>query len=119
MFLLLLNQVHPNKEVDVWYTHFDEMVSAVQDPDRLAEDAVNAGLISKPVKDLLLSAVLPASDKALTVLLTIEREIKEGPQLLHTLVIPVLRTQPGLSRVVSTLQASYGELLHVVVQSRP
>ena len=101
----------------VWCTHFDEMVSAIQDPDRLAEDAAIAGLILRPVKDSLISAVLPAHDKASTVLLTIEEQIRERPQLLHTRVIPVLRTQPGLGRVVSGLQASYGELL--IMQSRP
>ena len=88
------------------------MVSAIQDPDHLAEDAANAGLILQPVKDLLRSAVLPVHDKALTVLLTIEREIKDKPQMLHTHVIPVLRTQPGLGRVVSALQAGYGELYY-------
>ena len=84
------------------------MVSAVQDPDRLAEDAANAGLILVPVKELIISATgLPAHDRALTILLTIDSQMRENPQLLHTHVIPVLRRQPGLDRVVSALQASY------------
>ena len=97
----------------VWSTCFNETVSAIQDPDRLAEDAASAGLISPPVKQLLLSGCgeLPVCDRALTVLLTIDSRIRESPQLLCTHLIPVLRRQPGLDRVVSTLQTSCGESL--------
>ena len=92
----------------VWRTHIDEIVAAIQDPDGLAEEASKAGLISTTVKELLTNAMF--SDKALTVLLTIDSRIRENPQLLHTHVIPVLKRQPGLARVVSTLQDSlHGE----------
>ena len=95
----------------VWSTYLDEIVSSIQDPDRLAEDAASCGLISVPVKTVILTAKLSADDRAWVVLLTIDSRIKESPQLLQTHVIPVLRKQPGLDRIVSTLQASYGESL--------
>ena len=92
----------------VWRTHINEIVAAIQDPDGLAEEASKAGLISTTVKELLTNAMF--SDKALTILLTIDSRIRENPQLLHTHVIPVLKRQPGLARVVSTLQDSlHGE----------
>jgi hypothetical protein len=91
----------------VWSTCLDETVSSIQDPDRLAEDAANRGLISVPVKNLILTAGLSIDDRALTVLLLIDSRIRESPRLLHTHVIPMLRRQPGLDRIVSTLQASY------------
>ena len=93
----------------VWRTHFDKLASAIQDPDSLAEEATKAGLILVSVKELLTSAALPAHDKTLTVLLTIERQIKDNPQLLHTRVIPLLRRQPGLEGVAFAMQANYGE----------
>ena len=95
----------------VWHACFDETVSAIQDPDHLAEDAANAGLISATTKELILGAGLPARDRSLTILLTIDSQMRENPQLLHTCMIPVLRRQQGLERVVSALQASYGESL--------
>ena len=95
----------------MWSTHFDETVSSIQDPDRLAEDAASCGLISVPVKDLILTAGLSAYDRAWVVLLTIDSRIRESPQLLQTHVIPVLRRQPGLDRIVSTLHASCSKSL--------
>ena len=98
----------------MWRKHFDEVVGAIQDPDRLAEEACEAGLIATPIKEALMNAMYP--DKGLTVLLTIDSQIRERPQLLHTHVIPLLRRQPGLVRVVSTLTASQcGELLNTLV----
>ena len=92
----------------VWRTHIDEMVVAIRDPDGLAEEASKDGLILTSQKECLTNAMLP--DKALTVLLTIDSRIRENPQLLHTHVVPVLKRQPGLARVVSTLQNNlYGE----------
>ena len=95
----------------VWSTYLDKIVSSIQDPDRLAEDAASCGLISVPVKTMILTAGLSADDRAWVVLLTIDSRIRESPQLLQTHVIPVLRRQPGLDRIVSTLQASCGESL--------
>lgn len=96
----------------VWDACFDEMVASIQDPDRLAEDAANAGLILVQMKELIQSAGLPAHSRASTVLQIIKKELKERPQLLHTHVIPVLSRQPGLDRVVSALRASNGESLN-------
>ena len=95
----------------MWSTYLDEIVSSIQDPDHLAEDAANCGLISVQIKTVILTAKLSADDRAWVILLTIDSRIKESPQLLQTHVIPVLRKQPGLDRIVSTLQASCGESL--------
>ena len=97
-----------NNEMIVWRTHIDEIVAAIRDPDGLAEEASKDGLILTSLKECLTNAVFP--DKVLTVLLTIDSRIRENLQLLHTRVVPVLKRQPGLARVVSTLQANlYGE----------
>ena len=95
----------------MWSTYLDKIVSSIQDLDRLAEDAVRCGLISVQIKTMILTAGLPADDRAWVILLTIDSRIRESPQLLQTCVIPVLRRQPGLDRIVSTLHASCGESL--------
>ena len=95
----------------MWSTYLDEIVSSIQDLDRLAEDAADCGLISVPVTTMILTAGLSAYDRAWVVLLTIDSQIRESPQLLQTHVIPVLRRQPGLDRIVSTLHASCGKSL--------
>ena len=102
----------------IWRTHFEEIVTSIQDPDALAEEACKAGLIPLHVKEMLINTPFPDGDsKVMTILLTIEGRIKDNPQLFRTHLMSVLRKQPGLDGVVSTLQASYGESLNYMYMS--
>ena len=95
----------------MWSSYLDKIVLSIQDPDHLAEDAASCGLISVQIKTVILTAGLSADDRAWVVLLTIDSRIRESPQLLQTHVIPLLRRQPGLDRIVSTLHASCSKSL--------
>ena len=88
------------------------MVQSIKDPDALAEAACRANLVSTDMKDTIV-VFSDAQAKIRSLLQIIEGKVKGHSTYFHQF-LAVLRNLPGLTRLASRLQASYGEF--VVIQ---
>jgi hypothetical protein len=88
------------------------MVESIKDPDALAEAACRANLISADMKDMIIVyGYFPdARAKTLSLLKIIEGKVKSHSTYFQ-LFLAVLCNLPGLTHLITRLQASYCEFV--------
>ena len=85
------------------------MVQSIKDPDALAEAACKVNLIDTGIKDMIV-AFRDVETKTRSLLQIIEGKVK-GHSIHFHLFLTALRSLPGLTRLISRLQASYGKFI--------
>ena len=96
-----------SNELTTLWKHFELMVIFIKDPDALAEAACRVNLISPDVI-VQHDRISDAQIKTRSLLQCIQGKVTGQPRMFR-LFIEVLRMLPGLSRLASYIQASYGE----------
>ena len=82
-------------------------MDAITDPDALAEEACEVGLIHPDCKQMLHLFPADAKTKTRSLLQSIEGKIKDQPVCFHVF-LAVLKKLPGLANLGATLQKIYG-----------
>ena len=85
------------------------MVQSIKDSDTLAEAACRVDLIDAGIKDMIV-AFRDVEAKTRSLLQIIEGKVK-GHHFHFHLFLTALRSLFGLTRLISRLQASYGEFI--------
>ena len=91
------------------------MVTSIKDPDALAEAAYRANLVSPNDVIMRFGCFNDVQGKTRLLLQIIEGKVKDHLLSFHQF-LAVLRSLPGLTQLVSRLQASYGNVFIIMTR---